>query len=102
MEFVFDAQSFKNFGLKLVVEDYGYKKELVVLSQGGSQSLSRLFESDDGFFRFSIGSQKFAIGKKDVILLVEKSEVRYYRQSSLVRLNNDRPTQVASVMKAHS
>lgn len=96
----FDAESFTLFGLKVVIEDYKYKKELVVYSVGGSESLARMFEvQDKDMYRFTFGGHTFFILTSELSKLAETAEVRYYDQRSLLKLDRDNPT-LASPMAA--
>jgi hypothetical protein len=97
MSHIFDAESFESYGLKLVVEDYNFRKQYIVEAKTGNSPIARIFEKTRGEFSFSFAGSKFAISYDELNKLIKNAEVRYYHQTSIHKLNSDKPILVSSL-----
>ena len=80
-----NMESFNEYGLVLVVEDYIYKTEFVVESKGAGNSLARIFPSANTFI-FSFAGVKFSISDVELKKLAVNAKVRYFDQKSFLGL----------------
>ena len=79
-------ESFNEYGLVVVIEDYIYKTEFVVESKGAGNSLARIFPSANNTFIFSFAGVKFSISDVELKKLAVNAEVRYFDQKSFLGL----------------
>ncbi len=83
---LFNAETFSDYGLEVVIEDYIYKQEFVVVSKGAGNSLARIFSSANNLFTFSFAGVKFSISDVELKKLAVNAEVRHYDQKSVLVL----------------
>jgi hypothetical protein len=81
-----NAETFSEYGLVVVIEDYIYKQDFVVESKGAGNSLARIFPSADKASTFSFAGVKFSISDVELKKLAVNAEVRYYDQKSVLGL----------------